>query len=172
MPKATDTHTISTAAPPSRRGLLAGAASALAAGAAVTAAAVTGRAHASPGAAGDDAELLRLCAHLTVASALIDQIDAEPLTTFGTQESEDREARMAAVDAEWWDLAEEIGRVPALTAAGMRAKARATTHVAARCVCVRLTDTIDDIIAGDVGNLEDRLALSLARDVLAGSAVA
>ena len=89
-----------------------------------------------------------------------------------TPESIDYEERIAAADSVWWRLAEKITDIPARTPEGVQAKAGAMLNVLDRVVLISIGSTLDDIVTGDEGEIEDRMALSLARDVLAGRAAA
>jgi hypothetical protein len=125
MPKAdTDHITAGPALPPSRRGLLAAAASALVAGAAIATAA-HGAPVASPGLAGDDAELISLCDRLVA-------IMAEEARIFATIEDEGEQERALeptsheyrAIEARLYDLGNPT------TPAGLRAAAAAAVATA------------------------------------------
>jgi hypothetical protein len=132
MPKATPTHTTS-----SRRNLLARSSAALLAGAAAT---TVPRAAplAAPAAAGEDAELLRLCTEFhrlhAVAYALPREAD---------------EAEMVAALDRRWAVSDQIALIPAMTDAGRRAKA-----------------AVASALLDEWGNLETSQTILFARNVL------
>ena len=188
MPKATVTSTTSArAAPvntitrPSRRNLLGGSSAALLAGVAAAVAA-HGAEFQKPGplpwrgsprpaepVSGEDAELIALCAALARQHALVDAIQEEGhhLPPDITPASEAQERRLDAAPDDWWATAERIEATPARTAGGLRAKAEAMRLVLLRLVCCHPGDTIEYIAESE---MEDRMAWSLARDILAGAA--
>lgn len=155
----------------SLRRLLASATAALAAGAAVATTAHA-TAVASPGGAGDHAELIRLCARQDEAWELVRAIQSERLPT-GTPRgitlcSKDKEDRLSDADAEYLALVEEIAKTPATTDAGLRAKAQVMPGVLERIVAVNISArTLDDFATSDEAYVEDRMTLSFTRDVLA-----
>lgn len=64
-------------------------------------------------------------------------------------------------------LLEQMADLPAGTPAGIRAKAQAMLHVLEQIVAPdKGAESLGDIASGDVGQIEDCLSLSLARDVL------
>lgn len=160
MHPARDTGAARATTPPSRRAILASTAAALLAGGAVTT---------LPSA--DDSALLHLLHQHRRADALVAAIAEEGhrLPDGITPASKDQERRLAeAMDARE-DMWERFAATPAKTSAGMQAKAEALgaalllyTYAPAR--------TLDDL--AETGELHERLALSLARDVMAGRAVA
>ena len=118
MPKADTEHT--TAPPgapaiPSRRGLLAGGTAALLAGAAIATAA-HGASVASPGGAGDDAELIAVCQDFHAADAVVAALDAS--------DAED-DAIAEPVHERWYSALERLTAIQAQTPAGTNAKAHA-----------------------------------------------
>jgi hypothetical protein len=172
MPKARDTGRTrpDTIDNPLRRRLLAGGTAAL-----LTGAAIATTARSAPGAACDDAELLRLCRALVAQALAIDAISNEPeydQPDIITPQSIDHEERLAAADSVWFRLTEKITDIPARTPEGVQAKAGAMLNVLDRVVLINIGSTLDDVATGDEGEIEDRMALSLARDVLAGRAAA
>jgi hypothetical protein len=68
----------------------------------------------------------------------------------------------------WYQILTDIIDTPAQTAVGLRVKAAVTLIAQQKYVCVRIDHTIEDIVAGDDGNIEDRLA----HDLLGGRASA
>jgi hypothetical protein len=74
---------------------------------------------------------------------------------------------MSAADEVEREIFEKIISIPARTSAGLRVKAEIMLILMQRYVCVLANDTIDDIANGGVGDLEDRMALSITRDILA-----
>jgi hypothetical protein len=88
-------------------------------------------------------------------------IEAEPVPPLGiTAESEDKERRLNEADDLWFELAERITEVQAHSVAGLRAKA-SVMHLLLRR-CESMPDNAPDADPGD------RMAWSLAADVLAG----
>jgi hypothetical protein len=120
----------------------------------------------------DDVELIRLHMALVTHSALMKRIEAEDVGDDVTPESEDQERRLTAGNDQWWATAEEIIDMPALAAAGLRARADAMRIMLEHVVCTHIGSTTADIADGNEGEIEDRLAWSLARDVLAWRAAA
>ena len=113
MPKAdTDHITAGPALPPSRRGLLAAAASALVAGAAIATAA-HGAPVASPGLAGADAELLALYRSFLAEHATVTAWNAGRVPEEIGEAAHDR----------WWACVDALLEIPAHTPAGLAAKA-------------------------------------------------
>ncbi len=160
------------AVPPTRRqGLMAGVA-ALVAGTAIATAA-HGR-YRNSDFAGADAELIRLHHALVAQGEDVARIEEEAYSLPGgiTPESRAQELRLTEADDAWYHLLTDIIDTPAQSAVGLRVKAEVTLIAQQKYVCVRIDHTIEDIVAGDDGNIEDRLALSIARDLLAGRAVA
>lgn len=126
---------------------------------------------ADPGAP-DDAELVALLAQLHQDHAKIAAIEAEGdhLPDGITDASRDQERRLEdALDQreETWN---RIIATPARTPAGMRAKAEALGMVVQFYAYAHEGDTLEEIATS--GDARNRMALSLARDVLAGEAVA
>lgn len=78
------------------------------------------------------------------------------------------EARTGAADARFWRTIDAMKATPATSMRGMQAKAETLLLLLRRSVTVQQGQTLDDIAAGKVGEPVDQLALSLARDVLAG----
>jgi hypothetical protein len=150
---------------PLRRRLLAGATAALAAGAAIATTARAAPVALSAG-AGDDAELIALVMAMSRGQEASDAINAE-IDRRGYRGDED--SKMEVVDDVYWSAADRVVNLAATTPAGRIAKARAMELTLLRCVCVRLGDTLDNIADYE---FQDRMALSLARDVLAGEAAA
>lgn len=152
MPKATEHHTAS------RRALLAAVASA-------PIAALPALALASD--ANPDAKLLAHCRAALRQNAIVQAIvDEGRLLPPGiTPASRDQEVWLEdAMDIES-DLFEEVIETPAVTPEGRRAKADCLRIAFIRCVCDGRRPTIDTI--DDDGEWHERLAWSLARDVLA-----
>jgi hypothetical protein len=162
MPKADNKHT------PSRRTMLTGASAAILAGAAATAVA-----HVAPavpdGADGADAELIRLhlalVAQLDEVARVQDALHHLPLSPA----SNALEQRWDAADGVWWNIADQIAGIPARGVPGQRAKAAALLLVLEHGVLTDIGDTLDDIAAGNAGDPDHRLALSLARDLIGGT---
>jgi hypothetical protein len=156
----------SASAPPSRRALFGAGASLLLAGGAI--------ATAAHGAQDADAELIRLYRALLAQGEVVVRIEEEAYSLPGgiTPESRAQELRLTEADDAWYQLLTDIIDTPARTAIGLRVKAEVTLIAQEKYVCVRIDHTIEDIVAGDDGNIEDRLALSIARDLLSGRAVA
>jgi hypothetical protein len=176
MHNAHDTGRTRAASPPnpSRRAMLAGGTAALLAGAAAVTVA-RGAPSGVAGADGPDAELIAMCARLVAQAEVVDRIDAEGAALPGhgiTPESEAHEERMEVAGVQWWATAEQICGIPARTPSGLHAKAGAMRDLLARLVCTGIDQTLADIETGEEGELEDRMALSLARDVLSGRAEA
>ena len=173
MTKAEHDHTTHPAPRPSRRGLLAGSMAALlAAGAAFVTAARAAPA-AGAVATGDDAELVRLQCALAAQREVVDRILAEDRLPDGiTPASRDHERRLDDACVAWEEILEDITDTPARTAAGMRIKAAVMSTVLTHFVCYHNDQDLDDIATGEVGGIEDRLALSIARDLLDGEALA
>ena len=130
---------------PSRRGLLARGTAALLTGAVITTAA-RGAPVASPGSAGDDAEILRLADEFWIHDAVMDDWNADRVSW---------EVGEAAQD-EWWECLEEMADIRATTPEGIQAKAR--------CL-LRSLKTVDS------GGTADDCVREFLAD-LAGSAVA
>ena len=84
-----------------------------------------------------------------------------------TAESRDQERRLEEADTKWWNTIIEISDTPARTGGGLRAKAEVMLRVLERVVLTWKGTTLAAIDAGDDGELEDWMSLSLARDVLA-----
>ena len=124
-----------------RRGLLPGAAL-LAGGATIIRAA-----HGTP--SDLDAQLLRLYAAIMEQGAEIGGLLAYGRKLPRGPEKDAHDEHFDAADSAWFDLIEEIAQTPARTQAGLRAKAAALQLV------------------GKADGPAERLALSLARDVLA-----
>lgn len=118
--------------------------------------------------AGDDADLLDAARALTAADDLVQRIQAEgaSLPAGITPESCDQERRLSAANELWWEAVERIEGTPARTLAGLRAKADALRLVLLRCNC-GIDPTVEDIADLDMDN---RMAWSIARDLLARSA--
>jgi hypothetical protein len=154
-------------APPSRRALFGAGASLLLAGTAIATAA-----HGAPPDA--DAELVRLHHALLAQGEVVARIEEEAYSLPGgiNAESRAQEMRLTEADDAWYQLLTDIIDTPARTAIGLRVKAEVTLIAQEKYVCVRIDHTIEDIVAGHDGNIEDRLALSIARDLLSGRAVA
>jgi hypothetical protein len=89
-----------------------------------------------------------------------------------TPESEAHEAKMEAEDDVGRDIFEKIVGIPAQTSAGLQVKAEVMQLLLQSYVCFFTSDTLDDIKNGNVGEIEDRMALSIARDILARGAEA
>jgi hypothetical protein len=106
--------------------------------------------------------------------AVADAIGAEgaSLPDGITPQSEDHERRHGAADDEWFDAVRDVADTPARTLLGVRAKAAVLLSVIEELVFTRFGDTLDDVAAGDVGEDEDRMAVSLARDIMALEVVA
>lgn len=118
-----------------------------------------------------DAELQRLHADLVAKGEAIARLLEEDYGPGITPQSEAIEARISVEDDEWHDIAEEIADIPARTSVGLHVKAAALLLLLQDETCVFGDETLADIAAGDVGGSQDRLALSIARDLLAtGSA--
>jgi hypothetical protein len=134
----------------------------------LTGAAIATAAHAapvaSPGGAGDDAELIGLVNVMVREQAVLEAIEAEP-----DLPGDDQDIRTGVALDGYWNAADRVIDLEATTAAGRIAKARAMELTLIRCVCTRLGETLDDIGEHE---FEHRMALSLARDVLAGRAAA
>jgi hypothetical protein len=162
---ARDTHPVTLASP--RRGLLTGTIASLLTG---TAAVATARA-APRAASGDDAELLRLCAEMVRLRAVADAIGAEA-ASLPDGDEEDHEQRYSLADHEWFVAVRDVADTPARTLAGVRAKASVMLSMIEELVFTGHVDTLDDIAAGNVGEDEDRMAPSLARDIMALEVVA
>jgi hypothetical protein len=81
-----------------------------------------------------------------------------------TAESEAYNDHMDVACGAWWDIANQLPNAPARTPAELRLKVDALRIVLEQCVCVEIGQTIDDI--AEVGEIENVLAWSLARDVL------
>jgi hypothetical protein len=121
-----------------------------------------------------DAELLRLCAETVRLRAVADAIgkEAASLPDGITQQSKDHERRHGAADDEWFGAIRGVADTPARTLVGLRAKAAVMLSVIEELVSAGNGDTLDDVAAGDIGEDEDRMALSLARDIIALEGVA
>jgi hypothetical protein len=89
-----------------------------------------------------------------------------------TPESEAYEAKMDAEDDVRRDIFEKIVGIAAQTSAGLQVKAEVMLLLLQNYVCDSIGDTLDDIASGDLGEIEDRMALSIARDIRARGAVA
>jgi hypothetical protein len=167
MPKAIHGPTTATV-PPSRRGLLTGGTAALLAGVGLAAA------RAAQADTADDAELIRLHHALLAQGEVVVRIEEEAYSLPGgiTPESRAQELRLTEADDAWYQLLTDIIDTPARTAVGLRVKAAVTLIAQQKYVCVYVDHTIDDIVAGHDGNIEDGLALSIARDLLGGRATA
>ncbi len=149
---------------PSRRALFAGGTAAL------LAAAVTTAAHSAPVETGADAELIKSLARFRQNSDAIAAIEAERLPPGITDASRDQERRLAeALDARI-DTIESIIITPALTPAGMQGKAEALGLVVLQYPYEDEGVTLAEV--AENGDDRNRLALSLARDVLAWRASA
>ena len=146
---------------PSRRGLLTGATAALLSSAAIATAAHAAPV-ASPGGAGDDAELIRLVSAMARGQEALDAISAE-IDRDGFRD--DQDARIDVALDVHWSAARKVVDLAATTPAGRIAKAEAMRLTLLRCVCTGYGETLEDI-----GNyeFEHLMALSLANDVLAG----
>jgi hypothetical protein len=136
---------------PLRRRLLAGATAALAAGAAIATAAQAAPV-ASPGGAGDDAELLECCADMEAAQARMDAMSG-PTRTILFRTSEEQEVAFMAEYDEWWGAFEDAVALPAKTPEGIRAKVRMAQLAQASFrgdSCVTRDDFISSLLA-DLG---------------------
>ncbi len=124
-------------------------------------------ARAEPG--GGDAELIALVAAMRHYQGVCDSMAAEPLYPTGSAESDDFEARADAADDGFWGAADQVVAMQATTAAGLRAKADAM-----RIVLRRWNYTVTDRMHQFEGgyDFDERMAWSLARDVLAGGRAA
>lgn len=172
MPQARDTGHTHAILNPSRRAMLAGATAALAAGFAKPPP-LPWRGGPRPAPVpGDDAELLRLLDQSRREGALIDAIEEEGhhLPDGITPESKSQERRLdEAMDAREVTWA-RIASMPAATPAGMRVKAEALGAALLLYTYTLDAETLEDI--AENGSSPERLALSLARDVLAWRTVA
>lgn len=148
--------------PPSRRGLFGGVAALLAGVTVTTSASATSSAAANP-----DAALLAVYDEFLRATAGVKKLEAEPLYHFEYNSPEDvsYEVRMEGVCTRQDDAFFAIMEFPALTLAGLRAKADTVRIMLEACVCVELGQTIVDI--DEMGDRTHLIAWSLARDVLA-----
>jgi hypothetical protein len=119
---------------------------------------------------GTDAELIELVSIMTRSQATIALIELEPGCGFDSPEcAEDYDRRVGVGLDAFWGAAERVVDMTAITPAGWHAKAEAMRLILLQCVCTNQGETLDDIGEHD---FEDRMAWSLARDLLAGSAVA
>jgi hypothetical protein len=84
-----------------------------------------------------------------------------------TRESEDQEWREGVADDEWFAAVRDVGNTPARTFVGARAKVAVMLFLLEELVCAWKGDTLDGVAAGSVGQDEDRMALSVARDIMA-----
>jgi hypothetical protein len=160
-----DMHPV-TLTSPRRRGLLTGTIAALLAG---TAAVATAKAAPLP-ATGDDARLQLLHSEMIRRWAAVAAIEAEPI---GDElQCEDQEERMADADHQLFAVIDEIETTHARALPGLHAKAGAMLFLLERFACVNIGDTLDDVADGTVGEYEDRMALSLARDIMSLEVVA
>jgi hypothetical protein len=119
-----------------------------------------------------DAELLALLVTLKRQDDIIVAIEAEErhLPEGITDVSRDRERRLEqALDRRAGTL-ERIIATPAASPAGLRVKAEALGLLALGYACSHHGETLEEIAR--YGGVPDRLALSLARDVLAWRAAA
>ena len=80
--------------------------------------------------------------------------------------SREVERRLTEADERWSRILGTIIGTPARTQAGLRAKAAVTLLAQQKYNCVHTNSTVEDIVAGHEGDIEDRLALSIARDLL------
>src|SRR4051812_28745197 len=155
------------AAQSSRRGLLAGVASVVAAGA--VAATPAGAAPALP----DDAKLLELHrelrAHGQLMTAIIEEGKHHPPGI--TPESIDQEERLATAIGIECDIIEDIRAIPSRTLAGLQVKAATLLMLLERYVLNRGAGISNEIDERDCEE-EDRMALTLARELLAWGAAA
>jgi hypothetical protein len=121
-----------------------------------------------------DVELIRLHQALLAHGEVVARIEAEAdrLPCGITPENRAQERRLTEADDAWSGILEDIIDTPARTAVGLRMKALTTLIAQQKYVCVHIDHTIDDIVAARDGNVEDRLALSIARDLLGGRASA
>ena len=165
MQDARDTGRTRAIPQPSRRFMLTGSAAALIAGAAIAT-----EAHGAP--AGADAELIRLLDTLKRQDATIAAIEAEGRAITGgiSAASRGQERRLDKAADERAETIDTIIATPATTPAGMRAKAEAVGLVVLAYAYLDDGDTLETI--AKQGDTPDRIALSLARDVLAGRASA
>jgi hypothetical protein len=96
--------------------------------------------------------------------------EGQALSSGPIPESEAQEAALDAVTDAWDATVERICATQARTTAGRHAKAAALLIVQRRFICDHVGDTLDDVAAGDIGQIEDQLALSLARDLVGRTA--
>ena len=103
--------------------------------------------------------LVRLMKTMTEQKSIADAIAAEKLPPKVSEGSEDKERRLSFAMDNWLATAEQMVDTPAQSPAGLQAKAEGFELLFAYF-------SSDDFL-----NVEDRLALSLTRDLLGGSAV-
>lgn len=160
MPRARDTGRARAIPSPSRRNLLAGASAALVAGAAIamqTKGATTGA----------DAELTRLSSILRQQVLAVDAVaeEGDRLPDGITAASREQERRLdEAIDARN-ETVRRIIETPATGPEGMRVKAEALAALVVEYADSYEGSTVSEI--AEEGKLPTRVALSLARDVLA-----
>lgn len=119
-----------------------------------------------------DAELLALLVTLKRQDDMIAAIEEEEhrLPEGITDVSQDRERRLEQALDRRAETLERIIATPAATPAGLRVKAEALGSLALGYAYSYQGETLDEI--AQYGGVPDRLALSLARDVLAWRAAA
>ena len=119
-----------------------------------------------------DAELQSLVATLNrqwdVTEVIADEGNRLPPGI--TPQSRDQEHRLDEALSDWWETADQIAATPARSPIGLRAKAEAMQKILA---CMTFTERsrtkLEQLADADIN---ERMAWSLAADLLAGSAVA
>jgi hypothetical protein len=148
---------------PSRRGMLAAAASALVAGAGAAT-----MAHAAPSHAdGADAELIALLATLEAQETRVRSIvdEAKCLPDGITPASRAQERRLEEAMDEWWNTAEAIFEIPLTTPPAIRIKAQALQMVLLDLLRPGCPGYVDP---GEHGDQRLRLAWTFACDAAGG----
>jgi hypothetical protein len=128
-----------------RRGILVGGTAALLAGAAIATAAHAAPV-ASPGATGDDAEIMRLAKEFWIHDAVMDDWNADRVPEEVGEDAQDR----------WWDCLEAMTDIRAATPEGIRIKAQCMLEALGSASYS--TGTADDCVREFLADLAGRTA--------------